>query len=245
MFTLYRGLSLTRGNDIVAGREQFAATSNGEFGAGTYYWKQEEGDTAYYAGILSALKYYGETNGGWAVIKLEWDENSAGYKQFIDLNYTLDFRYDKAQSVKYTADDSGNTGPRRFATLHDIKLTEFVRVNENPTEVRSTAESKKIPWMHYPMIMGPTIAAPSNTNLTQVKFNGSGIDLLNDGLTVTKTTVVTGNCYAQQGNASNIKTRIESVSMNGITSGIRNSFPAIARAVDARGVPAATGNFWQ
>jgi hypothetical protein len=241
---LYRGLSKTRGDDIIANREQFAATSNGEFGAGTYYWKVEEGDHALYASIVSALKYYGETVGGWAVIKLEWDDNSAAYKQFLENNYTLDFRYSKTQTVKYTSDLSGEQGPRSMATLHGIDLTEFNRLNENPAEVKSNAESKKIPWMHYPMILGPTVAAPLNTNLTQIKFNGAGVTLLNDGATVAKTLVVTGNSYAGQNNAANIKTRIESISLNGIRQGVRTSFARIAQAIDGGAVPAAAGNFW-
>lgn len=241
---LYRGLSRTRGNDIVASREEIAATSNGEFGAGTYYWKQEEGETALYGGVLSALKYYGEVEGGWAVLKLEWDDNSAAYKQFLEENYTLDFRYSQTQEVQYTSSLKADLGPRKFATLHGIDLTEFNRLNENPLEVESVAASKQIPWMHYPMILGPTVAAPTNTNLTQVKFNGLGLALLNDGVTVTKTLVVVGNSYAGQARNGEIKTRIGSVSLNSLRQDMRTSFPNIARAIDGRAAPADAGAFW-
>jgi hypothetical protein len=240
---LYRGLARTRGNDIVANREPIGATSNGEFGAGSYYWKVEEGDLALYAGVLSALKYYGETVGGWAVLKLEWDEDSPAYKLFLDNNYTLDFRYSQLQEVKYQSALSGTSGPRRFATLHGVDLTEFNRLNESPLEVESIAVSKQVPWMHYPMIMGPTVAAPGNSNLTQVKFNGAGLTLLNDGATVRKTLRVVGNCYANQLTSGNIKTRIEAISLDNIRAGVRG-FTRIRDALEGGAIPADCGNFW-
>ena len=240
---LYRGLSRTRGNDIVANREAIAATSNGEFGAGSYYWKLEQGDLALYAGVVSALKYYGETVGGWAVLKLEWDEDSPVYKQFLENNYTLDFRYFQPQEVKYQSELSGKTGPRRFATLHGVDLTEFNRLNENPREIESDAVSKQIPWMHYPMIMGPTVAAPANSNLTQIKFNGAGLALLNHA-TVRKTLRVVGNSYANQSTSGNIKTRIEAISLDNIKTGVRDSFTRIRDALDGAAIPADCGNFW-
>ena len=43
---------------------------------------------------------------------------------------------------------------------------------------RCSAQPKMIPWMHDPMILGPTVAAAANENLIQIKFNGSGLTLL-------------------------------------------------------------------
>ena len=65
---LYRGLKLDLANDIIGGTA-IAAISNGEFGAGSYYWMESAGDVALYAGVTSALQYYALQH-NWAVLKI-------------------------------------------------------------------------------------------------------------------------------------------------------------------------------
>jgi hypothetical protein len=206
---------------------------------------ESAGDVALYAGVTSALQYYANQH-NWAVLRISWANNSAAYQSFLEENYTLDFSgLGKTQSVKYQDTGIETDSPRKFATLHGVDLGEFNRLNENPQDVKSTAERKKIPWMHYPMIKGQTVAAPGNTELIQVKFNGAGLTLLNTPVVVTKSVAVTGNTYKDQATEAAIATRVSRVSLGSPKRGIEQNFPIIFRAITGAVPPAtaATGDF--
>jgi hypothetical protein len=172
---LYRGLSYTRVQNIVAGREQIAATSNGEFGNGSYYWKD---DLA--AGILSALQYYGQQDNGWAVLSITFERGDlAG----VPRGSVLNFRDPAATSRGY--DPSTQTAPRDVtvpqfgdATVR-MDFAEFREVNADPEGHGLTGVKNTLPWPNYAIIAGPTAAAPKDVNLTQIKFAGDGIAILN------------------------------------------------------------------
>ena len=228
---LYRGLAKDRSQKIVAGTEPIAATSNGELGAGSYYWKETEGGVALFAGVISALQYYGSAAGGWALLAIEIDEKSAAYREFLDRETTLDFSDGRPKTVHYeTRAGVPGVSSRQMASIHSMDLPGFVALNEAPGKVNSTAEPKKIPWMHYPMILGPTVAAAANPNLVQIKFNGSGLTLLNTAAVAKKRIVITGDAYPSSN--SQIKTRIDAMTLTSPKASVRDGFPRILRALE-------------
>lgn len=180
---LYRGLSKTRGQDIVAGREQIAATSNGEFGNGSYYWRE---DLA--AGIISALQYYGQQESGWAVLEVTVD-NEAVIRQGITAGSCLNFRPNVNKPGDYAAgvyDKDTDTVKRslsvpQFGDNWSVKVNynEFREINADPAGHGLTGVKNTLTWDQYAIILGPTVACPSDFMLTQVKFQGKGLDLLN------------------------------------------------------------------
>ena len=234
---LYRGLSKDRGQKIVAGTEAIAATSNGELGAGSYYWKETEGSVALFAAVISALQYYGSAPGGWALLAIDIDENSVVYREFLERETTLDFSDGAKRTVHYeTVAAVPGVSSRQMASIHPMKLEGFVELNEQPGRVNSSAAPKMIPWMHYPMILGPTVAAAANDKLTQIKFNGAGLTLLNTAAVAKKRLVVTGDAY-QSSNAQ-VKSRIDAMTLTSPKTSVRNGFPRILAALDP--MPATT-----
>jgi len=170
---LYRGLGYERAMRVVAGAEQIAATSNGEFGSGSYYWLNDLP-----AGILSAVQYYGQEKGGWAVLKMEVGKSELGD---FPRGSILNFR-DGGGSSSF--DPSTNTARRKVTfpdeTEHRLTFSEFRDINANPDAHGLTGIKNKLPWPNYPIIAGPTAAAPKDVNLTQIKFANQGIDVLNN-----------------------------------------------------------------
>ncbi|MHC5003275.1 MAG: hypothetical protein ACYTJ0_09135 [Planctomycetota bacterium] len=143
---LYRGLSRSRGDAIVDGTDRIAATSNGEFGNGSYYWINDKA-----AAVLSAVQYYGQDPGGWAVLEIDVGDR---VKTDIVRGAILNFR---APRKNRPADHS-------TATTHGLAGTK-----------------NQLTWPNYQVIAGPTAAAPNEVNLTQVKFSGQSLDILNGG----------------------------------------------------------------
>jgi len=170
---LYRGLGLTLAQQIVSGKEPIAPTSNGEFGNGSYYWKDDLP-----AGIMSALQYYGQKEGGWAVIEIEFGKTDIK-TTFPILNFK-----DNGKGKNY--DESTKTALRpvvvpEFGPDIAVNLTfsEFRDINAAPAEYALHGEKHTMAWAHYGIIAGPCARAPLDTNLVQVKFAGAGIDALN------------------------------------------------------------------
>jgi hypothetical protein len=133
---LYRGLSKDRGQKIIAGTEAIAATSNGELGgAGSYYWKETEGSVALFAAVISALQYYGSAPGGWALLEIDLDENSVGCREFLDRETTLDFSDGAQRTVHYeTVAAVPGVSSRQMASIHSMKLENFVNLMNSPAE---------------------------------------------------------------------------------------------------------------
>ena len=181
---LYRGLSAARGEAISAGKEKIAATSNGEFGSGSYYWANDLP-----AAIISAVKYYGQQPGGWAVLEVIVDD--ARLKSMTK-GRLLNFR---------SGGNSANYDPSTQTTTRDVSIREqdkvermdfrqFREINADPEKFNITGVTKNtMPWPDHPVIAGPTVAAPKDVLLTQIKFAHEGLDIVNAG---TKTVVVTG-----------------------------------------------------
>jgi hypothetical protein len=117
-----------------------------------------------------------------------------------------------------------------MASVHAMKLAGFVELNEQPSRVQSQAQPKMIPWMHYPMIFGPTVAAAANENLIQIKFNGSGLTLLNTAAVAKKRLVVTGDAYPSSN--AQIKSRIDAMSLTSPRASVRDGFPRILAALE-------------
>jgi hypothetical protein len=184
---LYRGLSLDRATRIEAGKEAIQPTSNGEFGNGSYYWRN---DIA--AGVMSALQYYGKEPNGWAVIEIEF--NAADIKtQFPILNFV-----DNGTGKQFDAATKTAMRPVRvteFGADVDVNLTfsEFRDINSSPSEYTLPGEKHTLPWSHYGIIAGPCAIAPKDVNLIQVKFAGTGIDNLN---ACKKKIVLSGACLS-------------------------------------------------
>jgi hypothetical protein len=132
-----------------------------------------------------------------------------------------------------------------MASIHSMKLPGFVELNEQPAKINSPAAPKMIPWMHYPMILGPTVAAAANDKLLQIKFNGSGLTLLNTAAVAKKRIVATGDPY-QSSNAQ-IKSRIDAMTLTSPKPSVRDGFPRILAALEP--LPETTQNlgatWWQ
>ncbi|WP_137127668.1 hypothetical protein [Roseomonas sp. HF4] len=178
---LYRGLSKTRADAIVGGAEQIAATSNGEFGNGSYYWRDDLP-----AGIISALQYYGQAAGGWAVISISVSQ-LAVQQQGITAPAMMSFRPNANRPSDYgTGYDAGTDTTIRSVTVPQfgdasvrMNFNEFREINADPEGHGLTGEKNTLTWGNYAIIAGPTVACPTDATLTQIKFQGQGLALLN------------------------------------------------------------------
>lgn len=180
MAEMYRGLSHDRAKAIVAGREQIAATSNGEFGTGSYYWKNDLP-----AAVISAVQYYGQQENGWAVLRITVGQ---GQMANVQRGAILNFR-DPGTSRGF--DPATMTAPRAVTVPGgdlaspggDVQVrmsfSEFREINADPEGHSMTGQKNHLAWANYSVIAGPTAAAPKDVNLTQVKFSGDGLTALN------------------------------------------------------------------
>jgi hypothetical protein len=173
---LYRGLSRSRGDAIVDGTDRIAATSNGEFGNGSYYWINDKA-----AAVLSAVQYYGQDPGGWAVLEIDVGDR---VKTDIVRGAILNFR---APRKNRPADHSTATTvqpvsvPQFDNATVGMTFSEFREVNADPAGHGLAGTKNQLTWPNYQVIAGPTAAAPNEVNLTQVKFSGQSLDILNGG----------------------------------------------------------------
>lgn len=178
---LYRGLAKTRADAIIAGTERIAATSNGEFGNGSYYWRDDLP-----AGVISALQYYGQADGGWAVISVSVSDADV-VRQGISAPAVLNFRANPNRASDYGAayDQTTDTTMRNLTVPQfgnaavRVNFAEFREINADPEAHGLTGEKNTLPWDNYAIILGPSVACPNDTTLTQIKFQGQGIAMLN------------------------------------------------------------------
>ena len=186
---IYRGTSKDSAQKLVARQKSFAASGNGEFGAGIYFW---DNDLA--AAMVSALQYHGDKE--WAVLKVTIPDAvrnvkatnaKPGYNivDFPSLTGGGGSLVWHETWLENQIPDSANqvaTGktPGTFNTIpRKMTVQQFRKINQYPDRYGITDESNKILWERYWWIRGQCAADYQDETLIQVKFYGEGVTMLN------------------------------------------------------------------